>query len=593
MPANGIIRIATPDGQVKEYDVDFQSAIVGRADGNRIVIPHVSISRRHAQLLFEDGQLMVEDFSSSTGTSIDGRTLLPGERLVIPPGSDLRFGDVRCTYILPGTAPAPAVPPTFAGTTQPISTPIARPSVSPQQVSPQPGYAPSTPPVTEPPIPQPQPFASNGPTDQSAAAAMAAQSEAVQRQFVGVTLSSPPAAIAPGTASAATVIIQNRGPVVDEFTVSVADAPAGWFEIARPRISLLPGARDEITIVIRPPADSTAIAGLQRLTVVVRSRQHGVDVRAVGEFTITSVERLEARLRPVRGKGTYTLEVTNNGNTVAPLLIEGMDDEEALAFQVPAGTVVQPGETKSVAVSVKPRNANKFGEESSAAFRILVRSGQSSQQPIRLDGNNTYKPPLQRWKMPVIALLLLAGIGGGAFGTVRACTADSGICPDLLTNVGLKSDKGEGNGGGDPDPTAAPTVPNANTPPRGNSAVASAIPPTATTRTTVVPTATVVVSVTGKWTMVDTVTFGPSLGKTFNFTLDFVERGTTISGSGSGLTFSGTRTGNKIHVEFTRSGGSGFFDWTLGTDGRLTGTYQDKSANGEVNGGTSVLNRAR
>ncbi len=426
---------------------------------------------------------------------------------------------------------------------------------------------------------------------------MAAQSEAVQRQFVGVTLSSPPAAIAPGTASAATVIIQNRGPVVDEFTVSVADAPAGWFEIARPRISLLPGARDEITIVIRPPADSTAIAGLQRLTVVVHSRQHGVDVRAVGEFTITSVERLEARLRPVRGKGTYTLEVTNNGNTVAPLLIEGMDDEEALAFQVPAGTVVQPGETKSVAVGVKPRKASKFGEESSAAFRILVRSGQSSQQPIRLDGNNTYKPPLQRWKMPVIALLLLAGIGGGAFGTVRACTADSGICPDLLTNVGLKSDKGEGNGGGggdDPDPTSVPATAKANTPAPGNTAVATTVSRTATARATAAATAAPpLVSVTGKWTMVDTVTFGPSLGQTFNFTLDFLERGTTISGSGSGLTFSGTRTGNKIHVEFTRSGGSGFFDWTLGTDGRLTGTYQDKSANGDVNGGTSVLNRAR
>jgi hypothetical protein len=454
-------------------------------------------------------------------------------------------------------------------------------------------YTPYAPPASPSPADHPQPFASSGAADQSAAAALAAQSEAVQRQFVSVTLSSPAAAIAPGTASAATVVIQNRGPVVDEFTISVVDAAPGWFEIARPRLNLLPGARDEITVVIRPPADSTAVAGSQRLNVVVRSRQHGVEVRAIGEFTITANERLETRLRPVRGKGTYTLEVTNNGNTIAPLIIEGRDDEEALLFQVPEGTVVHPGETKTVAVQVKPRKAGKFGAESTSSFQFLVRSGQSSQPPMRADGSNTYTPPLQRWKVPFIALLLLAGIGAGAFGTVRACSADSGFCPDILNSVGLKggADDDDGN---DPVPTVAPTAARANTPPPGNTiapTTAPTAPPTGTRANTVAP--TVVVNVTGKWTIVDTVTFGPSKGEKFTFTVDIVDTNGSVTGSGSGLTFKGTRTGNKVRVDFTRTGGSGFFDWTLGSDGRLVGTYEDRGTGNIINGGESILTRVR
>jgi hypothetical protein len=81
---------------------------------------------------------------------------------------------------------------------------------------------------------------------------------------------------------------------------------------------------------------------------------------------------------------------------------------------------------------VAPRKKKKFGRESSVPFRLTVRSAQSSAQPIRLDGTNAYRPPFERWKIPVAALLLLAGLGSGGYGVVNVCSRDTGVCADLL-----------------------------------------------------------------------------------------------------------------------------------------------------------------
>lgn len=95
--------------------------------------------------------------------------------------------------------------------------------------------------------------------------------------------------------------------------------------------------------------------------------------------------------------------------------------------------------------------------------------------------------------------------------------------------------------------------------------------------------------VTGTWLLVDTVTFGPDTGKSFEFTLVLVQSGSAITGSAGGLQVSGERSGNTISVEFQRSGGTGYFVWSLLPDGTLSGRYEDYGAR---NGGFSVARRA-
>lgn len=446
MPIQGVIRITTPDGQVKEYEVDFDSAIVGRADGNRIVIPHVSVSRRHAHLTVEDGQLLVEDFASAAGTFVDGRQVLPEERIPIRPGADVRFGEARALYIAPEAAtPAPEAPAPAAA----ADAPADREQVEYTPPPPAPAAPPTPPPAPKRPVVHEQPAVS------TTSGAMAAQSEAQQRQFIGVNLASPPLAVMPGQSTAASVVLQNRGNTVDEFTVSVADLPPDWVQIARPRVSLVPGARDEITIVIRPGEGAAGPAGAHRFTVIVQSREHGFDVRSIGELSVQPVEKIEAVMRPLKGRGDFTVEVRNRGNVPAPLAIEGSDDEGKLEFSINDQEPLQPGETRMVPVGVAPRKKKKFGRETSTPFRIGVRAGQNPAGPIRLDGSNAYRPPLERWKAPVAGVLLLFGISATGYGAVNYCSRDTGFCADLL---GRNKDNAAQPDATPTAPAASPTV---------------------------------------------------------------------------------------------------------------------------------------
>ncbi|MEO6399193.1 MAG: FHA domain-containing protein, partial [Tepidiformaceae bacterium] len=102
----GTLRVTTPDGQVREFPIDVPSAIVGRADGNRVVIDHVSVSRRHASLTIENGQVMLEDLGSASGSFVGSQRLPVNTPTIVEDGQALRFGDVEAKFIV-GTLMAP------------------------------------------------------------------------------------------------------------------------------------------------------------------------------------------------------------------------------------------------------------------------------------------------------------------------------------------------------------------------------------------------------------------------------------------------------------------------------------------------------
>ena len=61
----GSLQVRTPDGVAREFPIDLPSLVVGRADGNGIVIDDLSISRRHARIEWSGGQCLLTDFSSN------------------------------------------------------------------------------------------------------------------------------------------------------------------------------------------------------------------------------------------------------------------------------------------------------------------------------------------------------------------------------------------------------------------------------------------------------------------------------------------------------------------------------------------------
>lgn len=100
---------------------------VGR-EGTDVLLPDPTVSRRHAQVTVEGGQLIVEDLGSTNGTFVGGRPVRPGERATAYDGDAVRFGNIHLVLTLPGgqARPAEAAAPTPAPAAEERGEPVAQ-----------------------------------------------------------------------------------------------------------------------------------------------------------------------------------------------------------------------------------------------------------------------------------------------------------------------------------------------------------------------------------------------------------------------------------------------------------------------------------
>jgi hypothetical protein len=84
----------------KSPDKPFADRLhVGRASSNDICIPHGSVSKLHARIVFDDdGTPIIVDAGSTNGIRISGRTLDKGEERRLKSGTLISFGD--CGLVL-------------------------------------------------------------------------------------------------------------------------------------------------------------------------------------------------------------------------------------------------------------------------------------------------------------------------------------------------------------------------------------------------------------------------------------------------------------------------------------------------------------
>jgi FHA domain-containing protein len=64
--------------------------LVGRNPECDVRLADLSVSRRHARLVFRDGAWIVQDLASTNGTAVNGKTI---GRCRLQPGDELAFGD--------------------------------------------------------------------------------------------------------------------------------------------------------------------------------------------------------------------------------------------------------------------------------------------------------------------------------------------------------------------------------------------------------------------------------------------------------------------------------------------------------------------
>jgi pSer/pThr/pTyr-binding forkhead associated (FHA) protein len=88
----------------REHPIRPGTNLVGR-EGD-IMIDDPRVSRKHAQIISNNGTMEVEDFGSTNGTLYNGTKLTQGEKRTLSQGDKVSFGGLELTLSLPGQAMA-------------------------------------------------------------------------------------------------------------------------------------------------------------------------------------------------------------------------------------------------------------------------------------------------------------------------------------------------------------------------------------------------------------------------------------------------------------------------------------------------------
>jgi hypothetical protein len=73
-----------------DWNVGAQELLLGRSSGCDVAFSNVSVSRRHARLVFRDGSWILHDLDSTNGTFVNGVRV---QRCELRPGDRLELGD--------------------------------------------------------------------------------------------------------------------------------------------------------------------------------------------------------------------------------------------------------------------------------------------------------------------------------------------------------------------------------------------------------------------------------------------------------------------------------------------------------------------
>ncbi len=102
-------------GSAIERELADGAYTVGRSAENSIHIDDISVSRRHARIVVEEGAIFVEDLGSSGGTIVGGNRLPARTRYTLRAGETLRFGDVDAEIAHAPEEPSSVAPAPMVG----------------------------------------------------------------------------------------------------------------------------------------------------------------------------------------------------------------------------------------------------------------------------------------------------------------------------------------------------------------------------------------------------------------------------------------------------------------------------------------------
>ena len=96
-----ILHILHPPGNTKPLRLE-RTSVIGRAADCQVRLALPEISRKHCQLTFKNGQVLLRDLGSSNGTRLNGKPIAPGVDHVVGPGVVIELGPLSCRVEIRG-----------------------------------------------------------------------------------------------------------------------------------------------------------------------------------------------------------------------------------------------------------------------------------------------------------------------------------------------------------------------------------------------------------------------------------------------------------------------------------------------------------
>lgn len=90
-------RLVSNDGRT--YPLSIGSTVIGRGDQANLRLPDVGISRRHARLDYDGGQVVLTDLGSTNGSSVNGQRI---SAVALNPGDIIQIGTTTLTFRVDG-----------------------------------------------------------------------------------------------------------------------------------------------------------------------------------------------------------------------------------------------------------------------------------------------------------------------------------------------------------------------------------------------------------------------------------------------------------------------------------------------------------
>ncbi|MFF3953833.1 hypothetical protein ACFYY1_11530 [Streptomyces sp. NPDC001890] len=294
---------------------------------------------------------------------------------------------------------------------------------------------------------------------------------------------------APGEETALPLRILNSGSTVEEYRFEVVGACAAWSTVEPATLSLYPGDSQTVSLVLRPPRDSTVPAGETPFGIrVVPTSEQGDTVVPEGRVTVLPFTETTAELVPRSShgawRGRHQLAVDNRGNAPLTVRLGAQSGTERARVSFAADSlVIAPGRAEFGKVRIRPAKRVWRGIPVTHPFQLVatpeVAEGEAPVAPVVVDGTYQQEPILPRWlpRALITAAVLLIALVGLWYALLRpavksaareaitpdavrsAAAADKSKAPEKGSSAGASSGGGDSSGanGGSPKPSPSPS----------------------------------------------------------------------------------------------------------------------------------------